>query len=448
MAKTFSFKGVFYNKKKIKNLSKLMAPPYDVISPQEQEELYAAHDYNAVRLILGKDFAGDTEFNNKYVRAATYFEGLLRHAILLRDEKPAYYVYEQIFKIKNKKFKRLGFIGLLRLEELSKSKVYPHESTFAGPKSDRLQLMLQTNAQFESIFGMYLDKKDKLTKFLKKFAKNKPFLEAKDKQGTIHRIWKIDKKAACDKIAKEMKDKWVFIADGHHRYEATMRYRDAMKDKTQRFSEDESYNHIMMYFTNAYNKGLVVLPIHRLIKGIDNFDPLLFSFQIHEYFDIKPFEFTKRTKEKVTKKFFKELAKEGKSRPAIGMYLGEMKYYILTLKDPKIMDDLVDSNKPKIWRYLEPTVVQTIIIEKILKLKKDDHALSQRIKYSHNEEEVLAAVENRDYQVGLFLNPTKIDDIITIASKYEKMPQKSTFFYPKLLSGLIMNKIDLGEKLA
>jgi len=220
-----------------------------------------------------------------------------------------------------------------------------------------------------------------------------------------------------------------------------------MKDKVQRFSDDESYNHIMVYLTNAYSKGLVVLPIHRVIKGISNFDPLLFSFQVHQYFDLKPFEFTKKTKKKVTKKFFKTIEKEGKDKPAIGMYLGENKFYLLTLKDLKIMDDLVDSNKPKIWRYLEPTVLQATVLEKILKMKKDDPSFKNRIRFTADEEEVIEKVESGDYQVGFFLNPAKIEDIITIASKYEKMPQKSTFFYPKVLSGMVMNKIDLGEKI-
>jgi len=449
MAKIFPLKGVTYNKDKVKKLEKVMAPPYDVISPSEQDELYNAHDYNIIKLTLGKDFPGDTPQSNKYVRAGVLFEGLLRHKIMVRAEKPAIYVYEQTFKIKGKVFKRLGFIALLRMEEVARSKVFPHENIFPAPMLDRMELMRSTSAQLEPIFGMYLDEKDQVLKSLSKVTSRKPYLRVKDKQGIEHKVWVLDKRPALMKLVKGMRDKWVFIADGHHRFEATQRYRDEMREKTQKYGEEEPFNHVMMYFTNIKRKGLTVLPIHRLIK-VDNrdFDPYLFTVQVQEYFEVTPFEFGRRNEEQMKKKLMKEMEKCGKENKAcFGMFLGGNLFYLLKLKDYRMIDRLLDENKPKTWRRLDVTVLHTLIIEKILGLSKGTDDAAKRISYTHDEDEAISQVKDGKVQIALLLNATRVEDVVAIASKYEKMPQKSTFFYPKLLSGLVLNKIDLAEKI-
>jgi len=183
MARIFPFKGIIYNKKKLANLSKVMAPPYDVISPELQEKLYARNDFNFIRLILGKEFASDTIYNNRYVRAAAFLQGWLRHKIMFKDDQPNIYAYEQKFKAQGKTYARLGFISLLRLEEFGRGKVFPHEFTYPKAKLDRLQLMRASNANFESIFSLYSDKKEKITKTLKAFTKRKPIVEVKDDKG-------------------------------------------------------------------------------------------------------------------------------------------------------------------------------------------------------------------------------------------------------------------------
>ncbi len=449
MAKVFPFKGITYNKDKVKKLDKVMAPPYDVISPEYQDELYNAHDYNIIKLTLGKDFPGDTPQSNKYVRASVLLDGLLRHKILVGAEKPAIYIYEQIFKLKGKVHRRLGFIALLRMEDVSRSKIFPHENTFPVPMMDRLELMRSTNSQLEPIFGMYVDDKDQVLKSIQKITTRKPFMSVKDKEGITHKLWVLDKKPALMKVVKSMRDKWVFIADGHHRFEATQRYRDEMRDKTQKYGEEEPFNHVMMYFTNIKRKGLLVLPIHRLIR-IDNrdFDPYLFTVQVQEYFEVTPMEFGRRTEEKVKKQLFKEMEKRGKDgKPCFGLYLGGNIFYMLCLKDYRHIDRLLDENKPKTWRRLDITILHTLIIEKVLGLNKGTDEMAAKIKYTHDEDEAISEVKDGKFQIALLLNPTRVEDVVAIASKYEKMPQKSTFFYPKLLSGLVLNKIDFNEKI-
>ncbi|MBU0687770.1 MAG: DUF1015 domain-containing protein [Candidatus Margulisbacteria bacterium] len=448
MVRIFPFNGITYNPDMIKNLSKVMAPPYDVISPEEQDQLYNLHDYNVIRLILGKEFAEDTNYNNKYIRAAKYFEGFLLHKIMTRSEKPCLYVYEQTFIHNRKKHKRIGLISLLRLEDFGKGKVFPHEETFPKAKTDRLSLLHHTYANFESIFSIFSDTKLKMTKYLKKFTKRKPLIQAKDKDKVIHKIWAIDKKSALKKIMRDMKDKWVFIADGHHRYEAALKFKDEVKEKTQRFSEEEPYNYILMYFTPIEDKGLLVLPIHRVVKiNLDNFDPIQFEGSLHNHFKVEVLPFKKSNEKRVRAKLFKLLEKNKDDQHSFGVYMGGNKYLRLTLKDEKLIDEFITDNKPKTWKKLDVNVLHTFVIDMLLGIKKGSHEAENNIKYVKSEDLAVDLVNQGKYGVAFFLNPTSVKDIIYIASKYEKMPQKSTYFYPKLLSGLVLNKIDLKEKI-
>jgi uncharacterized protein (DUF1015 family) len=443
MVKVFPFRGVFYNKKKLKNLSKVMSPPYDIISPEAQEELYGLNDFNFVRIILGKEFPGDNEYNNRYVRAGAFLNGWLRHKILLTDDKPSIYVYEQIFSAQGKRFVRLGFISLLRLEEMGRGKVFPHEETYPKAKLDRLQLMRATNANLDSIFAFYSDKKEKIVKTLKSFMKKKPLIEVKDLDGVVHRVWKIDRKPAIGKIVQEMKDKAVFIADGHHRYEAAIRYKNELKMRNTKFAEDEAYNHAMVYFTPVESKGLVVLPIHRVVSNLAYFDQIRFEADLAEYYEVVPYPATKKTVAAVRKKLAKDMAKAAEKH-AFGLYLGNYKYYLLTLRDEALVDEMVAEEKPKAWKHLDVTILHYTVFDRLLNMANETE---DKVTYFKNEEEAIKAVDEKGALMAILLNPTRIEEIIAVASELEKMPHKSTYFYPKLLSGLVLNRFEHGDKL-
>ena len=443
MAKLFPFRGIIYNTKKIKNASKVMSPPYDVISPEEQDALYQSNDFNVIRLILGKDFPGDGEYNNKYVRASAFLNGWLRHRILLRDEKPAFYLYEQKFTARGKTFSRIGFTGLLRLEDLGKGKVFPHEETYPKAKIDRLQLYRATHSFFESIFALYSDEKMKVIRAMKPFMKRKPLIEAKDKDGVVHRLWRIDRKPVILKIVQEMRDKAIFIADGHHRYEAALRFKDELKLKNTKFTEEEAYNHIMMYFTPLEEKGLIVLPIHRAIRHLPFYDPERFEQDLAIYFEVKPYPASKKTSPQVRKRLMKELEKIGQTKHAFGLYLGHHRYFLLTLRDENVMDDLVTDDRPKAWKRLDVTILQYVVIDRLLNISQETE---DKIIYTKSDEEAIKLVDEKGCNMAFLLNATKIDEIVSISSKLDKLPHKSTYFYPKLLSGLVMHKFDHAEK--
>ena len=442
MAKIFPFKGILYNTKKIKNLSKVVSPPYDVIPKEMQEHLYQISNYNMIKLVLGKEFTQDTQYNNKYVRAAATFEGWLRHGVMRQDEKPAIYIYEQRFSYGGKSYVRIGFIAILRMEDVGRGKVHPHEETLARPKLDRIELMRATGANFDCVFTLYTDEKAKTLKVLKKFMRRKPIAQAKDETKVVHRLWRIDSKPAIHKLMSEMKDKAVFIADGHHRFEAAVRYKNEMKERNTRFTEDEAYNHVMMYFTPIEEKGLLIFPIHRLVKPLSYLNLDHFEDELANYFEIDKYPYTKRTEEKVKKKVLRDQLKREAQHAFIMVAAGQSQFYLLTLKDEGLVDVLLEEEKSAAYKHLDVTILHTIVMSKILGVSNDEH-----LTFTRNVDEVVAEVAKGGYQLGFILNPTKVSSILEIAGKGERLPQKSTYFYPKLISGLVMNKIVHGEKI-
>ncbi len=448
MAKIFPFNGVTYNKKKVGNFSKVTIPPYDIISKEDQARFYQLHPYNCIRLTLGKDYQGDTEFNNKYTRANGFFRTWLNNEILKQDEEESIYAYEQRFSYKGKKYVRLGFIALFKLEELEAGRVYPHENTLPKPKLDRLSLLKATAANFEPIFSIYLDEDEKISKMIKKCIKRKTIAEAKDMFGIHNRLWKISGKANINKITKEMMNKQVFIADGHHRYEASLKYRNEMRTKSQKSTGDEPYNFIMMYFANAYDKGLIIMPIHRLVLNLNLKEKINLENRLVDYFDIEDIRFAKKDELPARKKLIRCMSKAKEGEHFFGMSLhGENKYSLLKLKNEKIIEKYISADKPREWKKLDITILHSLVIRDILGITDKDIEAENAIRYVHNDDEAFTLVAEGKYQVAFFMNPTKIEQVTALASKYEKMPQKSTFFFPKLLTGLVMYKMSHLERI-
>jgi uncharacterized protein (DUF1015 family) len=448
MAKIFPFNGVTYNKKKVGNFAKVTIPPYDIISKEEQDRFYQLHPYNCIRLTLGKEYDGDTEFNNKYTRANGFFRTWINNEILKQDQEESIYAYEQRFSYKGNKYVRLGFIALFKLEELEAGRVYPHENTLPKPKQDRLSLIRATAANFEPIFSIYVDEDDKISKMIKKYIKRKPIAETKDGFGVFNRLWKISGKANVNKVMKEMMNKQVFIADGHHRYEASLKYRNEMRTKSQKSTGDEPYNFIMMYFANAYDKGLIIMPIHRLVLNLTLKEKINLENRLVDYFDIEDIKFTKKDELSARKKLIKEMSKANDGEHFFGISLqGENKYSLLKLKNEKIIEKYISADKPKEWKKLDITILHSLVIRDILGITDKDIEAENSIKYVHNDDEAFSLVEEGKYQIAFFMNPTKIEQVTALASKYEKMPQKSTFFFPKLLTGLVMYQMSHQEKI-
>jgi len=430
MAKIKPFNAIIYNPEKINGLSGVVCPPYDVISPQNQERYHTINPYNFIHILLSKD----SPEQDKYQRAESYFKDWLKNKILIQDEKPAIYFYSQQYTIKGEKKTRFGFISLLHLGDKTAS-VLRHEHTRAEPKEDRLRLLKKVKANLSPIFALFLDKKRIIQRILLEYIKGKePFVDVIDDEKINHKLWRVDARDTLDKIEDYMKDENIFLADGHHRYEVACAFRDEMKRKSGALTGEEDFNYILAYFTNMDPRGLTILPIHRLVNLGLRPDRETSMLDLKNYFHIE------QVKEK--HKFFFLMEKAGRIEHVLGMY-ADKKYWLLRLKNIKILDKLISDRIPE-FRSLDVSILNYLILKSILKLDLDD---KQNITFSPHPEELIARVNSDSSYIAFFLNPVKIEQIISISLNNEKMPTKSTYFYPKVLSGLVINKFDRLQRI-
>jgi uncharacterized protein (DUF1015 family) len=427
MSKTKAFKAIVYNAQAIGDFKQVVCPPYDVISSQAQDMLHERSVYNFIHILLAKD----SPLDDKYRRAGTIFRSWLKEGVLIQDEQPGVYFYSQQYVIRGEKKTRLGFISLLRLGDEKGSVVFGHENTHAPAKLDRFKLVKQIKANLSPIFIIFLDKKRIIQRFfLRDFGTQKPFIEVTDDEKTVHKLWRLNDPDALKIIESSMNNEDMFIADGHHRYEVSCAYRDLMREKLgAEFTGEEDFNYCLAYFTNTDYRGLSILPIHRLLTLDSALDLNDFMAKAKEYFDID--QLKDRTR------FLFLLEKAGNSEHLLGVYK-DKKYFLLRLKNVKMLDKLI-ADKPKEYRALDVAVLNYLVFKNILKLDLNNLT---GIKYSPDSVELMDQVDTNPLSVAFFLNPVKIQQIINIATSGNKMPPKSTYFYPKVLSGLLVNKFD------
>ena len=425
MAEIRPFKGILYDEKKI-DIRRVVAPPYDVISPSMQNRFYQMEKHNIVRLVLGKEIKGDTSRSNKYTRAALSLNAWLGNKILTKDKKPAIYIYVQEYIHAGKKRTRIGFIALMKIEDPKKSGILPHEYTLAKPKEDRLNLIKEARANLSPIFTLFHDSENKVNKILKGFIKSKNPFSIVEAEGVIHKLWRVENVAAIKKICLLMLKKKIFIADGHHRYEVALTYRDKMRKEKAGFKKSMDY--VMMYFSSLSERGsLTVLSTHRVVNIIEHFNEKNILAGLGKYFDI--------TRPGTLEDCMRCLEKSPRNKHVFGARMGRG-YLLLTLKDTCSVDMLIDSAKTHSLKKLDVTILHDLIIDKILCVKNPESS----IKYIRSERDAASVVDRGDYRIAFFLRPTSVVDMKRIAEGGEMMPQKSTYFYPKLLTGLVINK--------
>jgi uncharacterized protein (DUF1015 family) len=434
MVEISPFKGITYNKKKISHLDKVMSPPYDIISKTMQEQLYDNDPYNFVRLILGKISPDDAASNNRYTRAKKEFDTWIDQSILIKSEKEALYPYRIEYTIDGQKRTMNGFFTLLQLDSEYKQ-VKAHEKTLSKPKADRLDLMRTCQANLEPIQLLYIDEKDLLQKEIQEKCTDEPLIHVKGYDSFDHSLWKINDENLINLVKNTLKDQIVFIADGHHRYQTAVNFAEEMKKKTGITSKDAPFNYIMIIFVNMFDKGLSILPTHRLLKiPIDKNDLLS---KLNDYFVIETYL---RGKEDMS--HLVNTIKDKLQTTTLHRFCLFFKdaFYILTLKDESFMDHLAKEYS-QTWRTLDVSILHKIIIENILGITQE--TLEDHITYTRDDEEAVRFVDMDEYDCSVLMNATKIDELKAIAEAEEHMPQKSTYFLPKMLSGLVLYKMDI-----
>lgn len=431
MTNVLPIKGLRFNKEAGLDFSKLITPPYDVITEELQNAFYEKSPYNVIRLECAKSFPGDNYFENKYTRSAAVFREWLAKGILLREEKPAFYLYEQHFTCNEKKYIRKGFFCGVALSPFEEGEVIPHEETMNSPKADRLELLRHCEANFSPIFGLFKDKNKVLDSFTDSYkGKQEPVISFTDDDGQLHKVWAVTDDNFIETIKDFFKDRNIYIADGHHRYETALQF---YLEKKELERSKERYGYALMALVNIYDEGLLVFPTHRIItKSEISSLELLNNLAKHFYIQRLP---QVEKKDELLFLLDKYLRGATEEKLSFGLYTPEQKLYILTLKE------LEENRKPFPW--LDTVVLQELVLSDIFGLGEEERRKEAFLIYLRDEWEAKRMVDRREVRFAFFVNKPPLEEIINLAERGIRMPQKSTYFFPKLVTGLIM--LQLGN---
>jgi uncharacterized protein (DUF1015 family) len=437
MAEIQPFRAYRYDTNRVA-LKDVLTQPYDKISPEMQDRYYAASPYNLITIEKGRVLPGDSDTNNVYTRAAKKVDEWIAEKILAQDAAPSIYIYSQEFLVPGTQTRRvrIGFIALGRVEDYDAHVVFRHERTLSAPKADRIELLRQTRVQTGQLFLLYDDPSRIVDSLLEDTARKSTPLDMTDEYGVIHRLWPVDDPAFVRRIQSAMKDKKLVIADGHHRYETALNYRNEGRAKSGKADPLAAYEFAMMTFINTHSKGLTVLPTHRVVGNLANFDFEKFRKSLAPYFDWYAYPF-QNTEERATAfaEFRKDLEGESHGRRAIGVYPGGGSFFLFLLRrDADLESVLPDVSEGQ--RGLDVVLLHRLILDKGLGISAEAVAAEKNLGYEREIEAAIARVDRGEAQIAFLLKAVRVQQVADIALAGDVLPQKSTDFYPKLLSGV------------
>ncbi|HHD16808.1 MAG TPA: DUF1015 domain-containing protein [Euryarchaeota archaeon] len=442
MVRVVPFRAYRYDREKVGDLSKVVSPPYDVIKGERLDRVQSLSPYNISWITKNKPRPDDTGENNQYTRARDLLNEWMEEGILKREETDCFYVYSQDFTVEDRTLSRFGFIGLLELEEFATSApeegpftgILQHEETLPKDIEDRLNLSRQTLAQFGQIFVIYPDAEGEVDSVLQRSMDGEPVMDVKDQEGIRHRLWKVDSDSDKEAISRAMESKYAIIADGHHRYKTALAL---MKERP----DLEGARYRMLTFVNMSNPGLVILPTHRLVQNLEDFDPGRLLEELHGSFEVREFD----RKEDM----FGEMERVfGAGGHAFGLYMKDGRFRSMELRDISPMNELLKDASDEL-RKLDVSILHSMILDRILGIDKEKllHGTMTGGGYvvyikgiGDAVEESIRAVDG-GAQCVFFMNPTRIEEVEAVSRNFECMPQKSTFFHPKVWTGFTINKL-------
>ncbi|MBQ2890197.1 MAG: DUF1015 domain-containing protein [Clostridia bacterium] len=434
MANVIPFKGLRYNTELVGNLNDVTAPPYDIISPEQQDALYEKSEYNIVRVDYGKTYETDDEKNNKYTRAGEMFASWIEKGILKKDEKPAFYIYEQVFEYNRTPISLKGIISLVEIVEFDKKIVLPHENTLSKAKTDRFDLMSTTDANLSQIYSLYLDEDKAVEKLINEYSSGKPDVSFVTDDNITQNIWIISDSEKTAKISEQFKNKQLFIADGHHRYETALNFRNKKREENPD-AKDAPYDYVMMMLTSMEDSGLLVFPTHRMIKNLPEFDENVITSCLTEDFAVSKIYFTEGDYAKIIMEKISSVLDE----KCFALYTGKDYYYRFELKNTDAINNYI-TDMSSAYKNLDVTLLHTLVLERFFGIDSANMANQKNLFYTRDAKEAIEAVKSGEYQCSFLINATSVAEIKEVSLANEKMPQKSTYFWPKLVTGIVINK--------
>ena len=426
MAEVKGMKGLRFQTSKAGSIQELCCPPYDIISEGQRKAYLERNEHNVIRLELPK---GD----DPYGTAGRLLEEWIQQGILKREEKESLYIYEEEFTARGERKRVKGFICRVKLEEFEKGVVLPHEETLSKAKEDRFNLMKAAFCNFSQIYSLYMDPEHVTLARIDQLSQGEPQAEFTDGEGVTHRLWVVSDPETVAAVCGDFKDRKLYIADGHHRYETALNFRNYCREQGLA-KEGDPADYIMMMLVDMEHDGLVVFPTHRLLRNLKNFDPRAAMKACEPYFRVEE----KRLRCPDGKGPGRKVRQGGKRR--FGFYCGGDRWTLLTLKDLSVLDGLLPGLS-EASKSLDVTVLHTLVLEKLFGIDKENMANQVNLTYTRSFQEAVESVEKGESQCAFILNPTRVAEIRDVAAAGEKMPQKSTYFYPKLITGLVMNPL-------
>ncbi len=470
------FRALFYNSEKIDRIGDCLSQPYDVITPAQQDAYYKKHEYNVVRLVLNRIRPEDTASDNRYTRARDFLNQWRRQGVLTRSSRETYWVYQQDYEYPVGRSRRLrGFIGLSRLQDYASKLILPHEKVMPGPIEDRMNLAQATGAQFEAIWAFYRDKRDTIGAVLERSAEQAPLIDHREVplpaldpeeqhvseqntpeqnsseqntsgQGpsgvrtappTRHRLWQCADPDDCRAIRREMADRPIYIADGHHRYQTMLTLRDRHAG-----GAGEAWNYIMMFLVNADGEDMTILPYHRLLHNLTGFRWQSLRRELDRYFEVREFSFTGAQRRETAARWLAALD-ELRGSHAMGVAPhGQSACYLLVLKDAQAYSRLAADTFGAGQHLLDVNILNYLVLDKSMGITDRQMALENCVEYTQDADEALERVWSGEMQIAFILNATALSDIVNASEAGEVLPRKSSFFYPKPVSGLVIYEME------
>jgi len=436
VAETRPFQGVYYNQLLVKDLAAAVCPPYDIITPQMQQELYRKSEHNFVRLEHGRELPQDTARDNKYTRSAATLDQWLKQGVLKVNEAPAIYLHNHHFILHERKYKRRGIIVRVRLEEWDKMVIRPHEGILAEPTNDRVSLLWALQANTSPILAMFEDPEQKVGSLLAREEKNEPIINLSNANGQSHYVWAITEPGVINQICSSLAHQSLYIADGHHRYESALTYQREKSACSSSISGKEAFNFVMMTLVDFSDPGLIVLPPHRLVRGISKSTLNELMVKLRSFFDIEELPLSTPN---VWQQVDTLLSGDVNQTRLVLFGLGLEHLLVLRLRDLAAASQMMPYFHCELYKRLDVSIVDHIILEKLLGLSSDEGEAD--LTYSYDKLDAVSRVLDQEYQLAFLLSPIKAEVIKAIADAGDRMPRKSTYFYPKLPAGLILNLV-------
>jgi len=444
MADVQPLHGIRYAKEAVDDLAQVVTPPFDVISKEAQARYYARHPYNVIRLELGQERPGDTTLNNRYTRAAATLGEWRMDGVLRQDAAPCYYLYQQIFTHAGKTYTRTSLLARVRLEEWDAGVVLPHELTHNKAKDDRLKLLRACVTNFSPLMSMYDDPQGRIRRLLTPYAARAE-VRFTDEENEQHLLQPITDTQQIALIQDFFKERPLYLADGHHRYETALNYRREVLEQRHSLDPNDGINFVMMALIDLDDPGLLVLPTHRMIFGLAA-ETLhaLSSEQLARYFTVR--ELGRAGGDKLppstphrSRPYIVELEQASKLHPSFILSTAEQTWLLSINEQGR--QRMKESGHSAAWNELDVSVAHLLLLEDLLGLHAEDITAGKYVRYTQDAEEALQAVQQGEAQAALLFHATRVRQVCDVAAADDRMPQKSTYFYPKVMAGLVMNPL-------